>query len=76
MKSMIILGGFCLMLAGCANIHSYEKEGGVDSEKRDADMMACKEQMSAYSSRDEAKDVFDKCMADRGYEKQVKKYGM
>jgi hypothetical protein len=75
MKRIIVVSGACLALAACANIHSYEKDD-TDIDKKDADMMACKSEMASYSSRDEAKEAFDKCMAGRGYEKQVKKYGM
>lgn len=75
MKRMIVLGGLCAALVGCANIHSYDQEG-KDIDAKDPDMMACKTEMSSYSSRDEAKEAFDKCMAAKGYEKRVKKYGM
>lgn len=73
--AVVILGGFVLALAGCANQHAYVQEN-VDVLKHDTDLAACRSVMSAYSSRDEAQDAMDKCMAGKGYSKVVSKYGM
>ena len=62
----------CLALTGCANTYTYAKDG-VNHEATHADMMVCKSVMSSLTG-DEAKDAFDKCMADKGYEKKVDKY--
>jgi hypothetical protein len=69
----VVLSGSVLF--GCANQHAYVQEKG-DVLKHDADLMACKSAMSAYSDREEAQAAMDKCMADKGYEKVISKYGM
>jgi hypothetical protein len=75
MQRAVILGGLVLALTGCANQHAYVLDG-ADVHKHDADLTACRTVMSAYSSRDEAQDAMDKCMADKGYSKVISKYGM
>ena len=61
-----------LLLSGCANTYTYAKDGS-NSEATHADMMVCKSVMNALSG-DAAKEAFDKCMADKGYDKKVDKY--
>jgi hypothetical protein len=75
MQRAVVLGSLLLLVAGCANQHEFVKETQVDEEKHYADMMACKSVMAAYSSPDEAVPAMDKCMADKGYKKSVRKYG-
>jgi hypothetical protein len=75
MRYAAILVGLVLVLAGCANKHAYVQDG-ADVLKHDTDLAACRAVMSAYSSRDEALDAIDKCMADKGYAKVISKYGM
>lgn len=75
MQRLVIVGGLVLALAACANQHAYVQEN-ADVQKQDADLMACKSVMSGYSSGDEAQAAMDKCMADKGYQKVISKYGM
>lgn len=64
----------CLVLAGCANTHAYTKSGANDAQTQ-TDIDTCRKQANPYSSREEAKEVFDKCMAAKGYDKEVVRYG-
>lgn len=72
MKTIFPLALVSLALGACANLYSYSKEG-ADSAKTQDDIAACKTVMAPYTGED-AKDVFDKCMAGKGYEKKVEKY--
>ena len=73
MKTIIATAaGLGLLLGGCANTHVYTKDG-ANVDVTHADMMACKSVMAPLTG-DQAKEAFDKCMADKGYEKKVDKY--
>ncbi len=73
MKSVAAVAGLCLVLSACNNLHTYVKPG-TDVVATQADIEACKAVMAPFPSRDDAKEAFDKCMAGKGYEKEVKKY--
>lgn len=73
MKNAAMLASLALFLGACSNLYTYAKPG-ADAKVLQADIEACKTVMAPYGSADEAKDVFDKCMADKGYEKKVEKY--
>ncbi len=67
--------GFVLVLAACANQHRYAK-GDADVHKHDADLADCRAKvMTVTSSRDETVDALDQCMADKGYTKEISKFG-
>lgn len=73
MRNAATVAGLALFLGACSNLYSYTKPG-ADAAATQADIAACKSVMAPYGSSDEAKDVFDKCMAGKGYDKQVEKY--
>lgn len=73
MKRAAAVAGLCFALSACNNLHTYVKPG-TDAAATQADIAACKSVMAPYGSSDEAKDTFDKCMAGKGYDKQVEKY--
>lgn len=70
MKNAVLIAA--LVLGACSNTHVYVKSGS-DVHASDADMSSCRTAMSPYSGN-EAKATFDKCMADKGYEKKIDKY--
>lgn len=73
MKRAAALAGLCFALSACNNLHTYVKPG-ADAVATQADIEACKAVMTTYAGGDDAKEAFDKCMAGKGYEKEVKKY--
>lgn len=74
MKNAIFAVALGLTLAGCNNIHSYRKDG-ADIHRTQDDTLACQRQVNPHGlTGDDAKDAMDKCMADKGYTKQVEKY--
>lgn len=72
MKRTLLLGALLAVLAACANEHVYTKSGS-DAERTHADMMACKSEAAVHPGA-EAKAAFDRCMAGKGYEKEVSQY--
>jgi len=72
--SLLIILAAGLTLSACANTHAYRKSD-ADEAQTAADIDACRKQANPFSSREEAKEVFDKCMAARGYDKEVVRYG-
>lgn len=73
-RKTILLGSLLASLGACSATHEWVKDG-TDETKRQADMMACREEMSRYGGAASA-EVFDSCMAARGYEKKVKEYSV
>jgi hypothetical protein len=73
MKTIVTAAiSLCLILGGCANTYTYLK-AGADTEATHADMLVCRSVMARLAG-DDAKEAFDKCMADKGYEKQIDKF--
>lgn len=72
MRRATTVAGLCLFLGACANLYSYSKPG-ADSPATQTDIEACMAIMAPYTG-DVAKEAFDKCMADKGYEKKIEKY--
>ena len=73
MKNTALLAALALLLGACSNLYTYSRPG-TDAVAMQADIEACKTVMAPNSGGDEAKEAFDKCMADKGYDKTVAKY--
>lgn len=74
MNKTVLLGAICLLFAGCSAQYDWKREG-TGAEKKEADLLACRTEMSRFGGA-EARDVFDQCMQAKGYEKEVIGYGM
>jgi uncharacterized lipoprotein len=72
MQKLIIAATALALLAACSNLYTYVKPD-ADVERTQADLRACNSEANPYTG-DAAKEALDKCMADRGYTKQVESY--